>query len=211
MHRTTRNAIIGFLSLAISSLAMAKDLSVTVNGLVLAGTHTKPVALTVCDRSGQPNPAIHTGIAVLRGDTWSPTDPVRDGAREFKVLLTVAKLVREFPLAGVIGITSRNGLLLPESEQALNRSVLMGVPVVTVSAIGQVNTDPNNLFVEAGKLNEMDAREVLTQCMLRYGNFQPSADPSHPTAAELATLRTQVTQYQASFDAANSARQFAAL
>jgi len=190
---------------------MAKDLSVTVNGLVLAGTHTKSVALTVCDRQGQPNPAIQPGIAVLRGDTYSPTDPVREGAREFKVLLTVAKLIRESPLSGVIGITSRNGLLLPESAQALNRSVLMGVPVVTVSVAGRVNPDASNLFVEAGRLNEADARAVLAQCMLHYGNFQPSADPSHPTSAELATLQRQVMQYQASFDAANSAPQFAAL
>lgn len=190
---------------------MGKDLSVTVNGLVLSGTHTKPVLLTVCDSHGQPNSAITPGIAVLRGDTYSPADPAREGAREFKVFLTVAKLIRQSPLSAVIGITSRNGLLLPESAQALNRSVLMGVPVITVSTTGQVSPDATNLFVEAGRLSEADARAVLTQCMLRYGNFQPSADPANPTAAELATLQRQVMQYQASFDAANSAKQFAAL
>ena len=211
MLRTARKTIISLLSLAAVSFAMAKDLSVTVNGLVLSGTHTKTVALTVCDSHGQPNHDITPGIAVLRGDTYSPTDPVREGAREFKVFLTVAKLIRQSPLAGVIGITSRNGLLLPESAQALTRSVLMGVPVVTVAALGQVNADPNSLFIAAGRLDEADAQAVLSQCMLRYGNFQPSADPAHPTTAELDTIRHQVSQYQASFDAANSARQFAAL
>lgn len=206
-----RTTIAALLTLALTSLALARDLSVTVNGLVLSGTRTKSVALTVCDRRGEPNPAIQPGIAVLHGDTWSPTDPVREGAREFKVFLTVAKLIRESPLSAVIGITSRNGLLLPESAHALNRSVLMGVPVVTVSIAGQVQPDATNLFVEAGRLNETDARAVLAQCMLRYGNFQPSADPANPTPAELASLQRQVMQYQASFDAANSARQFAAL
>jgi len=211
MFGSTRKCLIGLLSLAAASLAIAEDLSVTVNGLVLSGTHTKPVALTVCDSRGQPNHNLTPGIAVLRRDSFSPTDPAREGAREFAVFLTVAKLIRQSPLSAVIGITSRNGLLLPESAQALTRSVLMGVPVVTVSNGGQVSPDSNNLFIEAGRLNEADARRVLTQCMLRYGNFQPSADPVNPTPAELATLQRQVTQYQESFDAANSALQIASL
>lgn len=211
MLRSARITILSLLAFTTVSVALAKDLSVTVNGLVLSGTHTKPVAVKVCDSQGQPNTAIQPGIAVLRGDTYSPTDPVREGAREFKVFLTVAKLIRQSPLAAVIGITSRSGLLLPESEHALTRSVLMGVPVVTVSALGEVNPDPSNLFVEAGRLSETDARTILVQCMLRYGAFPPSADPANPTPTELAALQRQVMQYQASFDAANSAKQFAAL
>ena len=211
MLSSTRKAITGLLSLVTVSFAMAGDLSVTVNGLVLSGTHTKSVTLTICDSHGQPNHQITPGIAVLRGDTYAPTDAAREGAREFKVFLTVAKLIRQSPLSAVIGITSRNGLLLPESAQALTRSVLMGVPVVTVANLGQVSPDANSLFVAAGRLNEADARAVLEQCMLRYGNFQPSVDPANPTPAELATLHQQVKQYQASFDAANSAKQFAAL
>lgn len=211
MSWINRSIIIGLLVLGFASNARAEDLSVTVKGLALSGTRTVPVAVTVCDRNGQLNSAIQPNIVVLRSDTWSPTDPVRDGAREFKVLLTVAKLIRQSPLAGVIGITSHSGLLLPESAQALTRSVLMGVPVVTVSTAGQANTGPNNLFIDAGRLNEAQARTVLSQCMLRYGAFQPSANPASPTPAELATLRQQVKQYQASFDAANSLKQFAVL
>lgn len=211
MSWITRTTFLGLLALGLVSNATAEDLSVTVNGLVLSGTRTVPVAVTVCDKNGQLNRALQPNIVVLRSDVWSPTDPVRDGAREFKVLLTVAKLIRQSPLAGVIGITSHSGLLLPESAQALTRSVLMGVPVVTVSGAGQASTGPNNLFVDAGKLNEVQARAVLSQCMLRYGAFQPSANPANPTPAELATLRQQVKQYQASFDAANSTQRLAAL
>src|SRR3954451_12576743 len=108
-----------------SSIARAEDLSVKVNGLVLSGTRTKLVALAVRDQHGQLNRDLQPGIAVLEADAWSPGDPARDGARNFKVLLTVAKLIRSNPLPGVIGITNRNGLLPPEAKQALTHSVLM--------------------------------------------------------------------------------------
>jgi hypothetical protein len=206
-----RRMIASLLACIAVSVAAAEDLSVKVNGLVLSGTRTKLVALTVRDSHGQLARDLQPGIAVLATDAWSPGDPTRDGARNFKVLLTVAKLIQSHPLVGVIGIANRNGLLPPEAKQALTRSVLMGVPVVTVASQNPIRHDHDQLFIEAGGMSEVEARTLLSQCMLRFGNLQPSADPSHPSEAELSTLRRQVRQYQDSFNAANSAKQLASL
>ena len=206
-----RGIFTSLLSCIAVSIAAAEDLSVKVNGLVFSGTRTKLVALDVRDQRGQLNRDLQPGIAILEAGTWSPGDPARDGARSFKVLLTVAKLIRNNRLAGVIGIANRNGLLPPEAKQALTRSVLMGVPVVTVASQNPVRHDHDQLFIEAGDLSEVEARALLSQCMLRYGNFQPSADPAHPSETELTALRQQVRQYQESFNAANSTKQLASL
>jgi len=206
-----RGIITSLLSCIVVSIASAEDLTVKVNGLVFSGTHTKQVALNVRDQRGQLNRELQPGIAILEADTWSPGDPARDGARSFKVLLTVAKLIRSNPLAGVIGIANRNGLLPPEAKQALTHSVLMGVPVVTVASQHPIRHDHDQLFIEAGSLSEVEARALLSQCMLRYGTFQPSADPAHPSEAELSVLRGQVRQYQERFNAANSTKQLASL
>ncbi|PTY07865.1 hypothetical protein DB347_06460 [Opitutaceae bacterium EW11] len=180
----------------------ASELPSSVSGLRLQGVSTRAVRVAVRDASGRLRSEALPAIAVLRSTPWSPADPVRDGAREFEVLLTVASLLRQHALAGVVTVGNRNGRVLPEAEQALRRTSLMGVPVVKVAPNGQAPVDPENVFIEAGSLSEAEARQLLADCLLRFGNLPPCADASRPTESELAAIQDQIARYQTVFSAA---------
>lgn len=200
--RTFRPILLRLLPLLAVAGSAAAGLPETVPGLEFSGTATRAVAVAVRDARGAARSDVRPAIAVLRPSPWSPADPVRDGAREFEVFLTLASLLRSNPLAGVVGIGNRNGRLMPETEEALRRSALMGVPVVKVADRGEADEEPENLFVEAGPLSARDAGDRLAECILKFGTLPPCRDATHPTADELAAIERQVARYQLAFRAA---------
>ncbi len=193
--------LIALLVSAVTVAQAASDLPATVMGLKLSAAGTRAVEVSVRDRSGQLRAGVEPGIAVLRASRWSPNDPAADGASEFEVLVTFARLLRQHPLAGIVGVGSRNGIFQPAAEQALARVVAMGVPVVRLSPDQVVPADANNLFIEAGRLSEAEATALLSRCVLSLGALPPAADPIQPTEAEQSALREKIAQYQLRFDA----------
>ena len=192
-----------------SASGFAAELPATVRGIALSGTKTRSVAVTVRDEKGQPRVEAEPEVAIIRHSRWSPSDPVRDGAREFEIYLTTATLIRDHHLAGIVGVGNKLGRLTPDAEQALKRSVLMGIPVAKVASGGFVEVDTDNFLIEAGSLSEADASRLLSQCILRFGTLPPCSDPAKPTANELAAIHEQLVRFQTAFSAAEKATQVA--
>lgn len=185
------------------------ELPATVRGIVLTGSKTHSVSVRVRDAKGQPRIEAEPAIAVIHNSRWNPADPVRDGAREFEIYLTAASLLRDHNLAGIVGVGNKLGRLMPDAEQALKRSALMGIPVAKVAANGFVEVDADNLLIEAGSLSETDTTRLLSQCILCFGALPPCSDPSKPTTSELAAIHVQLNRYQAAFSAAEKTTQVA--
>lgn len=205
LHAHLKHPLLALLLIVGSATGFAAELPATVRGIALAGTKTRSVDVTVRDENGRPQAGAEPAVAIIRHSRWSPSDPVRDGAREFEIYLTTASLVRDHRLAGIVGVGNKLGRLTPDAEQALKRSVLMGLPVAKVAASGSVEVDAENLLIEAGSLSEVDASRLLSQCILRYGTLPPCADPANPTADELAAIHEQLIRFQTAFSAAEKA------
>ena len=181
-------------------LCAERALPATVPGLCRNGLNTRVVKVEIEDAHGRLRPDAAPGIALVRSTRWSPNDAERDGASEFEILLSVARLLESHPLAGVIGVGNRNGAFLPAAERALERAASMGLPVVKLAAQGSLPVNPDNLFIEAGSLSSDEARSVLAECLVTLGALPPAADILRPTAKELAAIRAKLTRYQLAFD-----------
>lgn len=184
----------------LSTLTAAPSLPLEVPGLARSGLGTKRVVVAVRDTAGRVNVQAQPGITVLKSARWSPNDAEREGASEFEVLLSVARLLEKHPLPGLIGIGNQNGAFLPAAEQALTRAATMGVPVVKLSASGTLASNPENLFIEAGSLSPDEAKVLLAECLLVLGTLPPARNILAPTEAELQAIRHHLARYQAFFD-----------
>ncbi|MDB6168945.1 MAG: ansA 2 [Verrucomicrobia bacterium] len=141
-------------------------------------------------------------VAVLEGTPWSPGDPLRYGAAEMEVLLCAAQLHQNHPLAGIVGVGNRRGLLQPATEAALRRVALMGLTVVRVARNGATQENGEDVFVEAGGLSPAAAKNLLAACLARFGAPPAAADPVHPTPRESAAIHAKLALFQQAFDAA---------
>lgn len=171
-----------------------------VSAIACEGSTTQAVKLQLKDRRGTWLNAEKPGIARLEGVAWSPDDPARDGAGEFEVLLSTARLLKAHALAGFVTVGNSHGALLPNTELALRRVVHMGLPVVRLAREGRVDPSRADLFVAAGSLAPADAERILANCLLRYGALPPAADPARPTRAETAAIRAHLELFQSAFD-----------
>lgn len=198
-HLRTCAAIVGACMLGSSLWANTPSPS-HVQGLHRAGLGAKQVRVSVRDSLGRVRPEMQPGIAVIKNARWSPNDAERDGASEFEVLLSAARLLDQHALPGLVGIGNQHGAFLPAAELALSRVAVMGLPVVKVSAAGSVAANDENLFIEAGSLSTDDAKSLLAECLLSLGALPPARNVLAPTAEELAAIRRQVERYQARFD-----------
>jgi L-asparaginase len=179
-----------------------------VPGLVMTGTgvRTKTIPLAVTDATGTVRDDILPGVLIIERVTWSPDDPVRDGAVEFELLLAAARLLRDHPLAGLVAVGNRHGILCPRGETSARRVVHLGVPVVRLADSGKVASTPDDLLISGGTLSPTEARALLRQCLVRHGALPPAHNPERPTAKELAAIRTRLAAYQRDFDAYLAAR-----
>ncbi len=204
-----RSLTLGLIALVSSAFASTPAARQEVRGLRLAGGRTLPVAVATQEVSGAWRAEVPVAVGFVRTSIWSPDDPIRDGAREFEVLLTMARLVKQAPLSGIVSVGNRHGRLQPETESALQRTALLGIPVVKVATHGQVIHDEDNLFIEAGGLTEGPAEAVLSNCLARWGALPPVRNLDQPTAAELAAIRAHLASFQSAFDAADAASRVA--
>ena len=152
--------------------------------------------------------AVEAGIAVLQSPLRSPGDVVREGAGEFEVLLSVARVQQDHRAVGVVGVGNRQGFFPAGGEHALHFFALQGVPVVKLARGGAPTADPAGLFLTGTNLTESEASAVLARCLDRFGSPPRAADPDNPTAAELAAIRAYLRPYREAF-ALSSARRVA--
>ncbi len=169
----------------------------TIPGLALDGPASTREIQVRLDAVTAPDPA----VAVIATPPWSPHDPVRDGAIEFEVLFTAARLLRENALAGLVAVGNRHGVFTPAAEAGLHRAMHLGLPVVRLAAAGQVAAPADDLLISGGSLSPEEAQRVLQLCLARHGTLTPAANPERPTAAERAAWRRQLAKYQRDFDA----------
>ena len=180
-----------------------RNLPRTVAGLELRGSATATIKLALVGSDGHLRPEATPAVALLKDAAWSPDDPARDAAGEFEVLVNAARLVRSRPLAGFVTEGNHFGALQPGTEAALQRTVLMGLPVVRSARDGDVRAAPGDLLISAGRLSATEARRILSYCLINYGTLPPAVNPVRPTAAETEAVRARVRLYQQAFDLAN--------
>jgi hypothetical protein len=138
-------------------------------------------------------------VAVVQSATWSPGDATREGAEEFSVLMSLAKVRRDHALAGLVGVSGRHGVFQTGAERALRFAVLSGVPVVKVSTHGDVAICPDDLFIDGGGLAAAEACHVLAAALEHCGAPPHAVDPLRPTAPELVAIRAHVRRLQQQF------------
>lgn len=170
-----------------------RTLPKSVAGLELRGSATAPIKLALTGADGRLRPEATPAVALLR-----------DAAGEFEVMVGAARLVRNHALAGFVTVGNHFGALQPGTEAALQRTVLMGLPVVRSARDGDVRAAPGDLLISAGSLSAAEARRILSYCLINYGSLPPAADPARPTLAETDSIRARLRLYQQAFDLANA-------
>jgi hypothetical protein len=146
------------------------------------------------------------GVAIVRAAPGSGSDGARDGAAEFEVLMRVAQLQRVHRATGLVCVGNRHGMLPPGGERALRRVVLSGVLVVRLAQGGEVAPTPDGLFLDGGRLEEVDAQRILVECVGRHGPPPTAADPECPTSHELTAIRAHLPPFQTALAAAAARR-----
>lgn len=182
---------------------VASTLPSEVSGVKRQGSKIVSTTVKVKSSSGTLSPSALPEIAVIHGAHWSPNDSQRDGAGEIEILLCAARLVNSHPLSGVVGIGNSHGTFIPSTDNALQMTACMGIPV---ARLGRHLRNDQDLFIEAGATSPEEARRLLAICLLRYGAPSPAADPAHPSASEATAIRAKVRLYQSVFDTEGSVR-----
>jgi hypothetical protein len=144
--------------------------------------------------------AAEPAVAILLGSTWSPGDSARQGAAEFEVLMCVAQTRRAAALFGLVGVGDRDGRFPPGAETALEQVARMGVPIVRLAQSTGLPARPGDVFIEGGSLSPEVAKQILRNCLARYGALPVSANPAQPTKKESAALQARIALFQAYFD-----------
>ena len=140
--------------------------------------------------------AADAAVAVIRDAGWSPATAVGEGAGEFEVLLSVARLLEDHPRVAVVGIGGRNGIVSDGAERALRYVAFRGVPVVMLADGGLPKPDPEGIFLSGRNLTVSEVSSVLRRCLDRYGPLPAAADPAHPSSREVAALRADLQPYR---------------
>jgi len=167
------------------------------------GRMTK-VAVRVKDAQGTLLGTAIPKVTIVKHARYLPEDASGDAEAEVDILARLAKNLREAPLAGFVAEGSAPFASMSNAvEAALRRATLSGMPVVKVgrgNAEGPVDTGRVQLAIAGSNLTATKARLLLMACLLRFGSLPHAADPTQPTAAELAAVKAKLAEYQAVFD-----------
>jgi hypothetical protein len=146
-------------------------------------------------------------VAVVRAIPVSlaQADAAREGAAELVVLMEIARVQSRPEKGGLVGVGNRRGLISGDTEEALRRAVLSGVPVVKLAPQGEVLTAPHGLFLDGGHLSVEAACAVLEQCLIQFGAL-PVVDSAQPSKRELAALQNHLRTFQQQLNRANPGR-----
>ena len=143
-------------------------------------------------------------VAIAKDASYWDDDGAPDPEAEVDLIAMIGRMLTSAPLAGFVveGFTPYGRPASNARHQVMLWAVRSGLPVVRV---GRGNTegfvpkhDPD--FIGGSNLTATKARLLLMACLMKFGSLPPAADPAHPTAAELTTIREKVAVYQAVFD-----------
>ncbi|HEY9011561.1 MAG TPA: hypothetical protein VIN06_11115, partial [Devosia sp.] len=178
-------------------------LPMTIDGLLRSGGVTKSIPVPIKNAAGELLETAIPKVGIVKGDNWYDDSGVPNPTGEKGIGGTIEMLVEKYPLAGIIAEGLAPYASLSQSqEKALERAVLLGLPVVKVArgdASGLVRVNPNNLSIEGNNLTATKARLLLTAALMKLGPLPPAADPAQPTPAELAAIKAKVALYQEIF------------
>lgn len=146
-------------------------------------------------------------VTVIEDAPWSPNDPSRDGAAEFRVMLHIAKLQAGSSVVGIVGVGDKRGVFQEGTRRGLEMAVQHGVPVVRLARgvrtyLKNVDRNPDDLFIDGGLLTPEAAQTLLVECLARHGALpRVRATDTAVSASELTALRQKLQLYQAEFTA----------
>jgi hypothetical protein len=123
-----------------------------------------------------------------------------------EVLCEVASLQKAHRAVALIAVGDRHGLFTHGAENALRFAALQGVPVARLAPGGEVARDPDDLFLDCGRLSESEASAVLARCLDRHGSPPVAADPDRPTPVELAAIRRYLAPFREALGLAGAPR-----
>ena len=142
-------------------------------------------------------------VVIVKDGSYDMDDFDIDLEREVDLLARIERNLRHAPLAGfVVEGLSPYGIMTSTSRHRLMlRAVHSGMPVVRV---GRGNNDgfvpARDRLLGGGNLTATKARLLLLACLMRFGALPPTANPDHPTQAEISAIREKLAAYQAVFD-----------
>jgi hypothetical protein len=162
------------------------------------------VSVRIKDAQGMLLGAAIPKVTIVKHARYLPEDASGDPGAEVDILARLEKNLREAPLAGLVAEGSAPFASMSNAvEAALRRATLSGMPVVKVgrgNAEGPVDPARTPLAIAGSNLTATKARLLLMACLLRFGSLPPTADPEHPTCAELEAVHTRLAEYQSVFD-----------
>jgi L-asparaginase len=171
-----------------------------IDGLLRQNGVAKTVSVDIKNPAGELLETAIPKVGIVKGDNWYDDSGVPNPVGEKGVTGTIEMLVEKYPLAGIVAEgLSPYASLSQSQEKALERAILLGLPVVKVArgdATGLVRVNSNNLAIEGNNLTATKARLLLTAALMKFGPLPPAADPDKPTPAELAAIRAKVALYQ---------------
>ena len=174
-----------------------------IDGVLRQGGVFRSVPVPIKNAAGELLPTAIPKIAILKGDVWFDDSGTPDPAGEKGIAANIDSLLEKYPLAGIVGEgTSPYSSMSASQDRALERAVLSGLPVVKTSrgdVHGLVKVNNNNLFIEGNNLIATKARLLLTAAIMKLGPLPHTADPEHPTAAEIAAIKAMNARYQEIF------------
>jgi hypothetical protein len=178
-------------------------LPATIDGLLRTSGANKRVPVAIKNAAGELLESAIPKVGIVKGDNWYDDSGVPNPVGEKGIVGTVEMLIEKYPLAGIIAEgLSPYASLSQSQEKALERAILLGLPVVKVArgdASGLVRVNSNNLSIEGNNLTATKARLLLTAALMKLGPLPPAADPAQPTPDELAAIKAKVALYQEIF------------
>jgi hypothetical protein len=174
-----------------------------ITGLLKQGATLESVPVQIKNTAGELLPTAIPKVVMLKGDVWYDDSGVPDPSAEKGIAASIEMLLEKYPLAGIVGEgLSPYSSLSASQDKALEKAVLSGLPVVKTSrgdVHGLVKVNDNNLFIEGNNLIATKARLLLTAAIMKFGPLPHAADPEHPTAAEIAAIKSMNARYQEIF------------
>jgi L-asparaginase/Glu-tRNA(Gln) amidotransferase subunit D len=191
-RRFTRNSAVNMKRLARTTTGLAMD----------RGNRTVPITAEVLDSDGWLLPDKMPAVSIVKMGRYQ--DDASAATWKNDAETRIADMLARSPLGGVVAEgAAPYGTMSEQANDALRTCVFRGVPVVRVgrgTPEGLARSDPSDVFLSGSNLTATKARLVLMACLLRYGALPPAEKPDHPTAAELATVRKKLDQFQEVFD-----------
>jgi L-asparaginase len=143
-------------------------------------------------------------VTIVKDGNYTIDDDTDDPEREVDLLAQMARNLAAHPLAGFVveGLAPYGRLTSTVRTRVMRRAALSGMPVVLV---GRGNAEgfvppPGAPFLAGRNLTSTKARLLLMACLMKLGSLPRAANPDRPTATEMATVRTALTDYQEIFD-----------